>query len=82
VSAQVLHGPKLGYAIEWWQPSKVVQNTWDTVVSSSTDQVLGAYQGTGSDGRDPGANIDFVNWATAGAVTGAEQPVRHTSGIG
>jgi hypothetical protein len=69
-----LHGPKLGYAIEWWQHSNVVQNTWDTVVSSSTYKVLPAYQGTGSDGRDPGADIDFVNWATAGAATGAANP--------
>ena len=59
---------------QWWQHSTVVQNTWDTVVSSSTYKVLPAYQGTGSDGRDPGANIDFVNWATAGASDGSANP--------
>lgn len=30
-----------------------------------------AIQNTASDGRDPGANIDRVNYATAGAVSGA-----------
>ncbi len=33
-----------------------------------------AYQNTASDGRDPGADIDRVNYATAGAVTGAFNP--------
>ena len=39
-----------------------------------TYKVKAAYQGKGSDGRDPGANIDFVNWATAGAATGEANP--------
>ncbi len=30
-----------------------------------------AYQNTATDGRDPGVNVEHVNWATAGAATGA-----------
>jgi hypothetical protein len=32
------------------------------------------YQGWGSDGRDPGADIDLVNWRTAHAEDGASYP--------
>jgi hypothetical protein len=58
----------------WWTSGVLLQGSWNSVVSDSTYKVIGAYQGTGSDGRDPGANIDFVNWATAGAATGALNP--------
>jgi hypothetical protein len=47
-----------------------------TVVNETTPtyKVLSAYQGSASDGRDPGANVDLVNWATAGALSGALNP--------
>jgi hypothetical protein len=42
--------------------------------TTPTYKVLAPYQGSASDGRDPGANVDFVNWAAAGALSGAANP--------
>lgn len=45
------------------------------VVNTGTDfKAKGIAIGAASDGRDVGANIDFVNWATAGALSGAANP--------
>jgi hypothetical protein len=56
---------------QWWQSSTMVQSRGTgTVVDAGTYKVKEAYRNSGSDGRDPGANIDLVNWATAGAATG------------
>lgn len=37
-------------------------------------KVKAPYRNTATDGTDSGANIDVVNWATAGAVSGAANP--------
>jgi hypothetical protein len=57
-----------------WTSGAIVHSNWTEVVDRGTYKVKTAYQGTGSDGRDPGANIDLVNWATAGAATGEANP--------
>lgn len=42
--------------------------------SAPTWKVIAPYQGTATDGTDPGANIDLVNWATADAIDGLYNP--------
>jgi hypothetical protein len=54
----------------YWTSGVIKSGGWADVVDAGTYKVKPAYRNTGSDGRDPGANIDFVNRATAGAERG------------
>jgi hypothetical protein len=59
-----------------WPTGNRAAASGGTVVNETTPtyKVLAPYQGSATDGRDPGANIDLVNWATAGALNGAANP--------
>jgi hypothetical protein len=49
--------------------------SWTSILDPTTFKVTNpAYNGWGTDKRDPGADIDLVNWRTAGAVSGAPNP--------
>jgi len=49
--------------------------SWTSIISPTTFKVTSAtYQNWGTDGRDPGANVDRVNALTATALSGAPNP--------
>jgi hypothetical protein len=49
--------------------------SWTSILDPATFKINNpAYSGWGTDQRDPGANIDFVNWKTEHAVDGAPAP--------
>jgi hypothetical protein len=49
--------------------------SWTTILDPTTYKVTNpAYKGWGTDRRDPGADIDLVNWKTEHAIDGAPAP--------
>ena len=62
-------------ATAFWPPDHAGGFSWTSILDPVTFKVTNpAYQGWGTDHRDPGANIDFVNWKAEHAIDGAPAP--------
>jgi hypothetical protein len=58
-----------------WPPDHAGGFSWTSILDTSTYKVTNPkYKGWGTDQRDPGADIDFVNWKTEHAIDGAPSP--------
>jgi hypothetical protein len=64
-----------GCATTNWPTDHAGGMSWTSILDTGTYRVKNpAYQGWGTDHRDPGADIDLVNWRTAHAVDGEGAP--------